>query len=71
MHGLSLVAVSGGFSSLGCSGFSMWWLLFVAEHQLYSAGSGVVAHRVSCPAARGTFLDQGLNPRPLRWQADS
>ena len=32
-HGLSLVAVSGGCSSLWCAGFSLRWLL-VAEHRL-------------------------------------
>ena len=26
-HGLSLVAASGGYSSLQCAGFSLWWLL--------------------------------------------
>ena len=31
--GLSLVAVSGGYSSLRCAGFSLWWLL------LWSTGS--------------------------------
>ena len=33
VHGLSLVAASGGYSSLWCAGFSSWWLL-VAEHGL-------------------------------------
>ena len=33
-RGLSLVAVSRGYSSLGCAGFSSRWLLFVAEHGL-------------------------------------
>ena len=28
-------------------------------------------HGLSCPSARGIFLDQGLNPCPLHWQADS
>ena len=28
-------------------------------------------HRLSCPAAYGIFLDQGLNSCPLHWQADS
>ena len=61
------------------------WLLFVAvlglllavsslvaEHGLYLglAGSVVVAHRLSCPAARGVFLLQGLNPCPLHWQVE-
>ena len=35
------------------------------------AGSVVVAHGPSCPAACGIFPDQGSNPCPLHWQADS
>ena len=35
------------------------------------AGSVVVAHGRSCSAACGIFPDQGLNPCPLHWQADS
>ena len=31
----------------------------------------VVAHGLSCSTACGIFLDQGSNPRPLHWQADS
>ena len=31
----------------------------------------VVAHRLSCPSARGLFQDQGSNPCPLHWQVDS
>ena len=34
MRGLSLVAASGGYSSLRCVGFSLWWLLL-----LWSTGS--------------------------------
>ena len=33
VHGLPLVAVSGGYSSLRCAGFSLQWPL-VAEHRL-------------------------------------
>ena len=33
--------------------------------------SVVVVHGISCPAAFEIFLDQGLNPCPLHWQADS
>ena len=33
-HGLSLVAVSRGYSSVRCVGFSLRWFLFVAEHGL-------------------------------------
>ena len=35
------------------------------------AGSAVVAHGPSCSAACGILPDQGSNPRPLHWQADS
>ena len=31
---LSLVAASRGYSLLRCAGFSLRWLLFVAEHRL-------------------------------------
>ena len=31
----------------------------------------VVAHRLSCSVARGILPDQGLNPCPQDWQADS
>ena len=30
-----------------------------------------MAHRLSCSTACGVFLDQGPNPCPLHWQADS
>ena len=35
------------------------------------AGSVIVAHGSSCSAACGIFPDQGSNPCPLLWQADS
>ena len=38
---------------------------------LWSTGSVVVAHRLSCSAARRIFLDLGLNPCLLHWQVDS
>ena len=67
MYGLlvavaSLVAEHG----LGRTGFSRCgtWTL---EHRLSSCGE----HGLSCPLACGIFLDQGLNLRPLHWQADS
>lgn len=37
---------------------------------LYNVGS-VVPHELSCPVARGIFLEQGQNPSPLHCQADS
>ena len=81
--GLSLVMASGGYSSLQYAGFSLQWLLLLqntgSRHtgsvvvvcRLQSAGSVVVAHGLSCSAACGIFPDQGLNPSPLHWQADS
>ena len=33
--------------------------------------SVVAAHGLSCPKACGIFLDKGLNPCSLHWQADS
>ena len=36
-----------------------------------SRGSVGVGHGLSCPVACGIFLDQGSNPCPLHWQADS
>ena len=35
------------------------------------AGSAIVAHGPSCSATCGIFPDQGSNPCPLHWQADS
>ena len=35
------------------------------------AGSVIVAHGPSCSAACGIFPDEGSNPCPLHWQADS
>ena len=35
------------------------------------AGSAIVAHGPSCSTACGIFPEQGSNPCPLHWQADS
>ena len=61
------------FGCIALSGFSLVavprLLIVVAslvlEHRLWSLGSTVVAHGVSCPAACGIFPDQGSNPGPL------
>ena len=37
-HGLSLVAVSGGYSSLRCTGFSLRWLLLLRSTGSRRAG---------------------------------
>ena len=62
-HGLSLIAVSRGYSSLRCTGFSLWWLLLLQSkgsrhagfsscgtwaQQLWLAGSRVQAQQLWC-----------------------
>ena len=39
--------------------------------RLWGSGSVVVVHCFSYPMACGIFRDQGMNPCPLHWQADS
>ena len=70
-RGLSLVAASGGHSSSRCAGLSLSRPLLLRSTGSRRAGSVVVAHGPSCSAACGIFPDQGLNPCPLYWQADS
>ena len=69
--GLSLVAASRGHSSSRCVGLSLSWPLLLWSTSSRHTGSVVVAHGPSCSAACGIFPDQGSNPCPLRWQADS
>ena len=71
VRGLSLVAASGGHSSSRCAGLSLWRPLLLRSVGSRGAGSVVVAHGPSCSAACGIFPDQGSNPCPLHWQADS
>ena len=71
MRGLSPVAASGGHSSSRCAGLSLSRPLPLRSTGSRRAGSVVVAHGLSCPAACGIFPDQGSNPCPLHWQADS
>ena len=70
---LLFIAVRG----LHCGGSSRCgaWALgarasVVVDRGLWSAGSVVVAHGLSCSTACGIFPDQGSNPCPLHWQAD-
>ena len=73
-HGISLVVVSKDYSSSWYTGFSLWWLLSRAylAQALGTEASVALVHGLSCSVARGIFLDQELNPRPLvYWQADS
>ena len=68
---LSLVAASGDHSSSRCTGLSPSRPLLLRSTGSRRAGSVVVAHGPSCFAACGIFPDQGSNPCPLHWQADS
>ena len=61
-RGLLFVAMHGSLTAVAS---------LVAEHGVSSTGSVAVAHRLSCSAACGIFLDQGSNLCPLHWQADS
>ena len=70
-EGFSLVAAGGGHSSSRCAGLSLSWPLLLWSTGSRPAGSVIVAHGPSCSAACGIFPDQGSNPCPLHWQADS
>ena len=71
VRGLSLVAARGGHSSSRCTGLSLSRPLLLRSTGSRRTGSVVVAHGPSCSAACGIFPDQGSNPCPLHWQADS
>ena len=61
--------------SMGSRVLRPQWLRYlasvVAVPRLWSTGSIVEAHRLSCSTARGIFLDQGSNQCLLHWQVDS
>ena len=71
VRGLSLVVASGDHSSSRCVGLSLSRPLLLQSTGSRRSGSVVVAHRPSRSAAHGIFPDQGSNPCPLHWQADS
>ena len=71
VQGLSPVAASGGHSSLRYAGLSLLQPLLLRSTGSRRAGSVIVAHGPSWSAACGIFPDQGSNPCPLHWQADS
>ena len=71
VQGLSLVVESGGHSSSWCAGLSLSRPLLLRSTGSRHAGSVIVAHGPSCSVACGIFPDQGSNPCPLHWQADS
>ena len=61
-------SLCGGFSCCGARTLGAPASVVVARG-LYSTGSVVVVHGLSCSAVCGTFLDQGQNPCPMPWQA--
>ena len=71
VRGLSLIAASGGHSSSRCADLSLSRPLLLRSTGSRRAGSAIVAHGPSRSAACGIFPDQGSNPCPLHWQADS
>ena len=71
VRGLSLVTASGGHSSSRGAGLSLSRPLLLRSTSSRRAGSVIVAHGPSCFVACGIFPDQGSNPSPLHWQADS
>ena len=61
MHGLSLVAASGGYSSLWCMGFSLRWLLLLrstgSRHMGFSScGTQALERRLSSCGTRASLL---------------
>ena len=71
VRGLSLVVASGRHSSSRCAGLSLSRPHLLRSTGSRRAGSVTVAHGPSCSAACAIFPDQGSNPCPLHWQADS
>ena len=71
VRGLSPVAESRGHSSSRRAGLPPWRPLLLRSRDSRRSGSAVVAHGPSCSEACGIFPDQGPNPCPPHWQADS
>ena len=71
LWGLSPVAASGNHSSSRCTGLSLSRPLLLQSTGSRRVGSVIVAHGPSCSVACGILPDQGSNPCPLHWQADS
>ena len=60
--GLSLVVASGGHSSSQCAGLSLSWPLLLRSTGSRRAGSVIVAHGPSCPAACGILPLEPVSP---------
>ena len=52
VHGLSLVVVSGGYSSLWCTGFLLQWLVLLWSKDSGTRASIVAAHKLSSCGTR-------------------
>ena len=72
-----LLSLCGAWASL-CSGFSLQSMGSKGSRFQYLQLEGsraqaeeLVVHELSYPEACGIFPDEGSNPRPLHWQADS
>ena len=71
VRGLSPVVASRGHSSSWCVGLAPSQPPLLQSTGSRCAGSVVVAHGLSRSVACGILPDQGSNPCPLHWQADS
>ena len=71
VRGLPLVVASRDHSSTRCAGPSPSRPLLLRSTGSRRTGSVVVAHGPSRSTACGILPDQGSNPCPLHWQADS
>ena len=71
MRGPSPAAASGGHSSSRCADLSLSWPLLLRSTGSRRTGPAIVAHGPSRSAACGILPDQGSNPCPPHWQADS
>ena len=67
----SPVVVSRGYSVVVVPRILIAVASLVAAPGLWSTGSITVVYGLSSSEACGIFLDQGLNPCLLHWQADS
>ena len=60
------------FSNCGHRGFLIVVAFLIVEHGLQGTWASVAGrHRLSCPSAHASFLEQGSNLSPQHWQADS
>ena len=70
LHRSAWASHCGGFSCCGEQVLGSW-VSVVAARGLWSAGSVVVVHGLSCSVLCRIIPYEGLNPCPLHWQLDS